>query len=210
MEKALKGEKVKAYETVLVTKNNEKIDVEVNAVPQMEDGKIVSIRAILRDITDRKKAEEALQASEERYRNVVEDQSEFIVRWLPGGIRTFVNESYCRHFGKTREEVIGTSFFPLISEEDLEKVQRRIDDLTIDCPASMDEHRVILPDGTIAPCDRTGYEEKLHSLLDISLEECLKRMPEAKCNGCLFSGSMELNYLYDLDLMNFFDIRRIL
>ena len=44
------------------------------------------------DITERKKTEEALQQSEDRYRNVVELQTEFIVRWKPGGIRTFANE----------------------------------------------------------------------------------------------------------------------
>jgi len=145
----LKGGELKAYETALIKKNGERIDIEVNAVPQMEEGKVVAARAILRDITERKKAAQALLTSEERYRKVVEDQSEFIVRWLPGGIRTFVNESYCRYFGKTRDELVGTSFLSLISEEDREKVKRRLEALTPDCPTSMDEHRVILPDGTI-------------------------------------------------------------
>ncbi|MEE8430050.1 MAG: PAS domain S-box protein [Candidatus Desulfatibia sp.] len=97
----------------------------------------------------RKRAEEALIVGEERYRNIIEDQTEFIVRWLPGGIRTFVNESYCRFFGKTRDEVIGSSFFPLVSEEDRKTVEKRIETLTPDCPVSMGEHRVIRPDGTI-------------------------------------------------------------
>jgi PAS domain-containing protein len=36
---------------------------------------------------------------------------EFIVKWLPDGTRTFVNEHYCRLFGLTEEECIGSSFF---------------------------------------------------------------------------------------------------
>ena len=36
------------------------------------------------------------------------------------GTRVFVNEAYCRMFGKSREELIGTSFMPLVHERDRE------------------------------------------------------------------------------------------
>jgi len=62
--------------------------------------------------------------SESRYRNVVEDQTEFIVRWLPQGIYTFVNQSYCRYFDRSSEELIGSTFFPTVHEEDLEAVEK--------------------------------------------------------------------------------------
>ena len=48
----------------------------------------------------------ALRESEERYRAVVESQTEFIVRWKPDGTRTFVNEAYCRYFGLSAAEAI--------------------------------------------------------------------------------------------------------
>ena len=64
-----------------------------------------------------------MRESEARYRSVVEDQTELIVRWQPDGTRTFVNDSYCRFFGATREELLGTGFFPLIAKEDLEAVR---------------------------------------------------------------------------------------
>jgi len=51
--------------------------------------------------------EETLAESEERYRNVVEDQTEFISRFLPDGTHVFVNDAYCRYFGFTREEIFG-------------------------------------------------------------------------------------------------------
>jgi PAS domain-containing protein len=47
---------------------------------------------------------QALQASEARYRSVVDSQSELICRWRPDGTLTFVNEAYCRYFDKTREK----------------------------------------------------------------------------------------------------------
>ncbi len=45
------------------------------------------------------KRTEELRKSAERYRAVVENQKEFIVRCNLDGTRTFVNEAYCRHFG---------------------------------------------------------------------------------------------------------------
>ena len=42
----------------------------------------------------------SLRKSEEKYRNVVETQTEFICRFKPDGTHVFVNEAYCRYFGK--------------------------------------------------------------------------------------------------------------
>ncbi|MHA2424254.1 MAG: PAS domain S-box protein [Candidatus Thorarchaeota archaeon] len=105
------------------------------------------------DITERITAQEELLASKERYRRVIEDQTEFITRWKPDGIRTFVNNSYCRYYGLTREEAIGTSFYHLISDEDLAMVKERIKSITYEKPVSTAVHRVILPDGS------TGWNE---------------------------------------------------
>src|SRR5262245_3725033 len=69
------------------------------------------------DITERKLAEEGLQASEERYRTIVEEQTELICRYRPDTTLTFVNEAYCRFFGRTRQELIGQSFLSLIPDE---------------------------------------------------------------------------------------------
>ncbi len=90
----------------------------------------------------------ALRESEERYRRVVEDQSEFLARWLPDGTRTFVNDSYCRFFGISKDQAIGTSFFPLITEEYREIVRNRIATATPETPVSFREIKVFRPDGT--------------------------------------------------------------
>ena len=60
---------------------------------------------------------EKLRASEARYRGVVEDQTELICRFLPDWTLTFVNEAYCRYFGKARDEFIGRNFMSLIPIE---------------------------------------------------------------------------------------------
>ena len=54
--------------------------------------------------TRRQRAERALSESEERYRIVVETQTELICRFLPDTTLTFVNDAYCRFWGKTSDE----------------------------------------------------------------------------------------------------------
>jgi len=53
------------------------------------------------------KSQHDLHESEERYRNIVEDQSEFICRFTPNGRLTFVNGAYCRYFGLDPRNCIG-------------------------------------------------------------------------------------------------------
>lgn len=98
---------------------------------------------------NRMKAEEALAGSEERYRNVVEDQTEFISRFLPDGTHVFVNDSYCRYFGFARDEILGQRFKPNIPEKDRERVSEFFASLTPEHPVGTIEHRIIMPDGSI-------------------------------------------------------------
>ncbi|MDD1703273.1 MAG: response regulator [Methanoregula sp.] len=97
----------------------------------------------------RKRAEEALRESEQRYRHVIEDQTEFICRFLPDGTQVFVNEAYCRYFGLNREEILGCRFRPEIPVEDQERVKLFFASLTPGHPIAVIEHRIIMPDHTI-------------------------------------------------------------
>jgi PAS domain S-box-containing protein len=89
-----------------------------------------------------------LRASEARYRNVVEGQTELIVRWLPDGTRTFVNDAYCRYFEKSSEELIGKSLFPsMFGDEHREALQSRIASISVENPVARGEHKGTGPDG---------------------------------------------------------------
>ena len=68
--------------------------------------------------TERDVAEAAVRASEKRYRGVVEDQPDMIWRFDPQGRITFVNQAYCLHYGRGREELVGSSFMPAIPDTD--------------------------------------------------------------------------------------------
>jgi PAS domain S-box-containing protein len=91
----------------------------------------------------------ALRESEARYRAVVEDQTELICRNLPDFTLTFVNESYCRFFTRTREELVGRSFMDLIPEEEQTKVQEYFASLGPRNLVASHEHNVVAPNGEI-------------------------------------------------------------
>jgi two-component system sensor kinase FixL len=59
------------------------------------------------DVTDRRRQESALRQSEERYRAVVDSQTELVCRFTPKLSLTFVNEAYCRFLGRPRDELLG-------------------------------------------------------------------------------------------------------
>ena len=103
----------------------------------------------IRTAVSKKRAVDALQESEERYRNVVEDQTDFISRFLPGGTHLFVNDAYCRYFNKKREEIIGHRFIPLLHPDDREMVSRQIASLSPEHPVVNIDQRIIMPDDSI-------------------------------------------------------------
>ncbi|MBN2192102.1 MAG: PAS domain S-box protein [Polyangiaceae bacterium] len=70
------------------------------------DGAVL-LQAIVRDITERKRIEEALLSSEREYRELVMLANSIILRWSPDGLITFLNEFGQRFFGYTNEEIVG-------------------------------------------------------------------------------------------------------
>jgi PAS domain S-box-containing protein len=103
----------------------------------------------LRTRVEREKTEEELRRSEARYRGIVEDQTELICRHLPDGTLTFVNEAYCRYFGKRREEWFGRSFLSSVVAEDRIRLNDEIRNLSQEDPVATVEHRVEGPGGGI-------------------------------------------------------------
>ena len=83
----------------------------------------------------------ALQASEERYRAIVETQSDLVCRYLPDGTLTFVNDAYCRFRGRRREELLGRAFLDHVPDQDRPSVQRHIAALVAGNSAERPEER---------------------------------------------------------------------
>lgn len=102
-----------------------------------------------RELAEKRRVEVALRESEARYRGIVEDQTELICRFRMDGTLTFVNDVYCRYFEKTREELVGHHFTPLVPDEDRLLLDQQFAKLGPENPIVHTEHRVVRPDGSI-------------------------------------------------------------
>jgi len=77
--------------------------------------------AIVRDITERKRIEEALRESEEKFRSLIENAMDIIVILDNEGRVTYVSPSVKRIAGYEVDDLIGKNVFDLIHEKDLER-----------------------------------------------------------------------------------------
>ena len=107
------------------------------------------IAGLLLERARRWRVTRGLAVSEERYRNVVQTQTELICRYLPDTTLTFVNDAYCRYFGKSRAELIGTRYVDLIPEYAREATLLHVQSLIENPRTEVNEHEAILVDGTI-------------------------------------------------------------
>jgi PAS domain S-box-containing protein len=82
------------------------------------DGKIVGYVAIVRDITERRQAEETLRRSEERFRSIYENSLDGIMLTLPDGTVLSANRRACRMLGMTEEEIIHTGRTGIVVEDE--------------------------------------------------------------------------------------------
>jgi PAS domain S-box-containing protein len=128
-----------------------------------------TVDLLKKEITHRNKIERALQESENRYRTVIEDQTEIICRFYPDGTYTFVNDVYCRFFGKAKEELIGRKWFPDAYPEDLEMIQATLSTMSPQNPVVVIENRVFSGDKVLRWMQfvNRGFYDQDGNLLEI-------------------------------------------
>ncbi|MHB8106304.1 MAG: PAS domain-containing protein [Candidatus Cryosericum sp.] len=78
----------------------------------------------MHDAEERRKreAEQALREAEERYRALVESQTDLIVRTGPDQRFGYANPTYCALFGKSLQELTNSSYQPLVHPDDVASV----------------------------------------------------------------------------------------
>ena len=111
------------------------------------DGKLAAYIGTLLDVTLQREAAEAQQASESRYRAIVNEQSDLIVRWQADGTLLFANQAWCDFEGCSLEDSIGIDFLSVVPEQRREDLRSWAGSVTADQPVVSGESSFVMPDG---------------------------------------------------------------
>jgi PAS domain S-box-containing protein len=123
MRKMLETGSMGPIEYTLVKKNGTPFPAELKASLVLDAQKKPSgIILVSRDITERKKAEEALRESEEKYRTILENIEDGYYEVDIAGNFAFFNDSFCRIYGYPREELIGMNDRQYTDQENAKKL----------------------------------------------------------------------------------------
>jgi PAS domain S-box-containing protein len=139
-----------AYMAIHHTKDGRDLAVDVHSSVQCDlQGNPIGYISSCRDITKRKRAEEALQESEKRYRHLVRYAPAGIYEVdFPSGRFSEVNEAMCRILGYTQEELLGMNAFDVLDSEGQARFISRINRAQSgDKPEEAVEYRVRTKDG---------------------------------------------------------------
>jgi two-component system cell cycle sensor histidine kinase/response regulator CckA len=98
-------------------KNGTWLHIESIAVNRLDDPTVAGVIVNYRDVTDRRLAEEALRASEERLRHIVERAQDLIYYCDAAGRFTYVNPTAARVMQYSEHELLGRHFFSLVRKD---------------------------------------------------------------------------------------------
>jgi PAS domain S-box-containing protein len=95
----------------------------------------------------RKRTQEALQASEEKYRLLVENQTDLVIKLDPKGRLQFVSPSYCEMFSRSESELQGSSFHQQVHDSDRPRIENEWRKLASPPWTAQFEHRAVAASG---------------------------------------------------------------
>ena len=91
-----------------------------------DNGKLISLIGVSRDVTERVKAEKALRESEEKYRLIVENSRDIIFTLDPKGVFLYISPSIQNVLGYGQNDLLGRQFSSIIHPDDLTIVLQSI------------------------------------------------------------------------------------
>lgn len=89
-------------------------------------GKLTNVLAVCRDISARKKAEQALRESEQLYHRLADNILDLVVIFNPEGVRLYVSPSSYSLLGYTPEELTGRNFTDIVHPDDAASIRAEI------------------------------------------------------------------------------------
>lgn len=125
-------------------------------VPRIaENGKIRAYDGLIQDITERKTAEENLRKSEEKHREIIDNLPDGYYEVDLAGNMTFLNNSLCKTFGGTRDEIMGSNYRDYATIDSAKKVFKVFNDLYKNGPdhAKIMRYDIVTKEGKICPIE---------------------------------------------------------
>jgi PAS domain S-box-containing protein len=150
-----------AYEIEVKHKDGSRFPVEVRGRHIVFNGRSASA-VVIWDSSRQNKAERSLLASEERFRNLFENSSDFIYTSDLRGLFTSANKALLGASGYTKEEIVGKPITVLVAPESLEKARKMTEAKLKGLPDTRYELVVIAKDGHPIHIDLSSqliYEE---------------------------------------------------
>jgi PAS domain S-box-containing protein len=132
-----------------VRKDGGVIFIQLRHGPIVEDGQIVGTAGVVRDVTDRKRAERALAASEKKYRTIVENMGDVVFIVDQSGTLLFITPSATRMIGYELSEMIGHNIQEFIHREDVNSALNNIRHAVSEKGIASNEYRIQHKNGSI-------------------------------------------------------------
>lgn len=159
------GLPVQSLEMDIFIKDGTKRTIELYAsLLRDSNNRATGFRGIIRDITERKKTQEALRQSEEKYRNILENIEDGYYEVDLGGNLTFFNNSIHRISGYTKEELMGMNNRQYTAPESMKDILKTFNQVyTTGIPAKGFDWKIIRRNG-----EEGTFEASVSLLKDLS------------------------------------------
>jgi len=158
LQKLRAGGRIDQFETVRIGKSGARIDVALSIFPIKDaTGKVTGCSGIVREITERKRSEQALRESEERLRLAAEAGRMFAYSWDAAADAIERSGESAEILGVAKDQALtGAAVFAMVHPEDKQWVSAALAKLTVENPTLRITYRVIRPDGNIVWLERNS------------------------------------------------------